>query len=173
MSSVVSTKDRNDAPASKCLARSVADAFSDDPTLEAVTINRARQTISVATLGKTNEEGISQRLTTGIQTSKTDPACALLSGKGDCQTCDSPLSPAEQKKITIQHEGDKTTIARVTCPTAPRFWRWRDIPFPRVVQRDVEFFEPHEHIDEWKPQLVAALLCGLFGVAGYFLKGNP
>ncbi len=155
------------------MARSVADALAEDPTLEAVTINRARKTISVATLGKTNEEKISQRLATGIQASATDATCALLSGNGDCLTCQSPLSPAEQKRFTIQHEGDKTTIARITCPTAPKFWRWRDIPFPKVVQRDVEFLEHAEHLEEWKAQLAAAILCGAFGLIGYALRGGP
>ena len=31
-----------------------------------------------------------------------------------------------------------TTIARVTCPTAPKFWRWRDLPFPRIEPRTME-----------------------------------
>src|SRR6185436_1257438 len=61
----------------------------------------------------------------------------------------------------------------VTCPTAPRFWRWSAFPLPRVVQRDVEFLEHADHGDEWKLQLVAAILCGVFGLAGYFLKESP
>ena len=56
----------------------------------------------------------------------------------------------------------------MTCPTAPTFWRWRDIPLPRVVPRDVEFLEHVGEIDEWKLQLAAAILCGLFGIAGFF-----
>src|SRR5207247_2550523 len=62
------------------------------------------------------------------------------------------------------------------CPTAPKFWRWRNMPFPKVVQRDVEFLEHvDEHEDEWKPQLAAAILCGVFGLAGYVLlrAGHP
>src|SRR5260221_1565832 len=173
MNALPPAKDRSGSPPSKCMARSVADALAEDPTLEAVTINRARKTISVATLGKTNEEKISQRLATGIQASATDATCALLSGNGDCLTCQSPLSPAEQKRFTIQHQGDKTTIARITCPTAPKFWRWRDIPFPKVVQRDVEFLEHAEHLEEWKAQLAAAILCGAFGLIGYALRGCP
>jgi len=35
-----------------CIVRSVASAFAAEPKLEAVTINKARQTISVATLGR-------------------------------------------------------------------------------------------------------------------------
>ncbi len=65
-----------------------------------------------------------------------------------------------------------TTISRVTCPTAPKFWRWRDIPWPKVVQRDVEFLEHEHEVDEWKPQLVAAILCGAFGLLGWALHDN-
>ena len=57
-------------------------------------------------------------------------------------------------------------------PDRTAFWRWRDIPWPRVVQRDVEFLEHADHIDEWKAQLVAAGLCGVFGLTGFFLKGS-
>ena len=39
-----------------------------------------------------------------------------------------------------------------------------------MVQRDVEFIEHADHINEWKAQLAAAVLCGVFGLAGYFLR---
>ena len=158
----------------RCLARSVTDALAQEPTLEAVTVNRSQKTISVATLGQVDVPRITERITTTIQKAGADTAspCALLSGHGDCHTCVTPLTPNELERITIRSEGDTTTIARVTCPTAPRFWRWRDIPWPKVVQRDVEFLEEHEHLDEWKAQLAAAVLCGVFGLAGYFLKGS-
>src|SRR5579859_6477824 len=158
----------------KCLARSVADALAHEPTLEAVTVNRARKTISVATLGQVDVPRITERVSASIQCAReaAEPSCAILTGSGDCQTCAMPLSAAERRAITIRNEGDATTIARVTCPTAPRFWRWRDIPWPKVVQRDVEFIEHADHVDEWKPQLLAAVLCGGFGFTGYFLSGQ-
>src|SRR5882672_3131631 len=159
-----------------CLARSVAEVFAEDPTLEAVTIDRARQTISVATLGKANVPQISERIRSTIeraQTTDASPPCTLLIGKGDCQTCAQPLSEVERRKITIRHDAGTTTIARVTCPTAPTFWRWRDIPWPRVVQRDVEFLEHVDEINEWKAQLAAAILCGVFGLSGYLFRAYP
>ena len=70
--------------------------------------------------------------------------CTLLAGESTCQTCGQPLSDFERQKITIRQEADTTTIARVTCPTAPKFWRWREIPWPKVVQRNVEFLEHAE-----------------------------
>jgi Cd2+/Zn2+-exporting ATPase len=157
--------------AGSCLARSVADTLAEEPMLEAVTIDRAHQKISVATLGRADMAGLTERITTQFQAAQavdSDHTCSLLNGAGDCLTCEAPLSEAERGKITIRSDGPTTTIARVTCPTAPRFWRWRDIPFPKVVQRDVEFLEHVEKIDEWKPQLVVAILCGVFGLTGFF-----
>ncbi len=161
----------------QCLARSVVDTLAEEPALEAVTIDRAHQKISVATLGRTDVTRLTERLTTKFQAAEAaDPshACSLLNGRGDCLSCDTPLSETERRRITIQNNGPSTTIARVTCPTAPKFWRWRDMPLPKVVQRDVEFLESaeriDEHIDEWKPQLAAAMLCGVFGLGGHFLS---
>lgn len=175
MGSAASTEKQTDTPAAKCLARSVSEVLSQEPALEAVTFNRQRKTVSVATLGQADVPKITSRVTASIQSAQNADAqsCGLLSGVGDCQTCAQPLSEKERRAITIRNEGEATTIARVTCPTAPSFWRWRDIPWPKVVQRDIEFIEHAEHLDEWKGQLVAAALCGVFGLAGYFLKGQP
>lgn len=160
-----------------CLARSVVDALREEPSLEAVTINRAEKKVSVATLGKTDVPRLTESVTKqihGAYGNRFTEHCRLLEGKNDCRICDAPLTEAERKRVTIEHKGDVTTIARVTCPTAPKFWRWRDLPFPKVVQRDVEFLEEaehiEEHINEWKPQLAAAIVCGLCGLAGYFLR---
>jgi len=156
----------------RCLARSVAETMAEEPALEAVTIDRLQRKISVATLGRADVARLTERITTQFQAAQDADAshtCSLLTGAGDCFTCDTPLSEDERKKITIQNDGHRTTIARITCPTAPTFWRWRDMPFPKIVPRDVEFLEHVEAIDEWKPQLAIAILCGVFGLAGFFL----
>ncbi|HSY19141.1 MAG TPA: cation-translocating P-type ATPase [Candidatus Acidoferrales bacterium] len=154
-----------------CLARSVADTLAEEPTLEAVTFDATQKKISVATLGRADVERLTERLTGKIQAAQSADAgraCSLLSGQGDCGACDSPLSEAELKRITIQRHGDATTIARVTCPTAPKFWRWRDLPFPRIEPRTVEIPDEddhdHHHADEWKLQLAAAMVCGACGL---------
>jgi Cd2+/Zn2+-exporting ATPase len=176
MSSSLEKQSGHGGETGQCLARSVVDTLAEEPALEAVTIDRAQQKISVATMGRTDVARLTERITAKFQAVQTaDPghACSLLSGRGDCLSCHRPLSEAEQNKITIRNDGPTTTIARVTCPTAPKFWRWRDIPFPKVVQRDVEFLESaehiEEHINEWKMQLAAAVLCGVLGLAARFL----
>jgi Zn2+/Cd2+-exporting ATPase len=160
----------------KCLARSVAQALAEDPTLEAVTVDQARHTISVATLGKTDVPKLTERISATVQQAEESDAvqpCNLLAGETTCLTCGQPLSEFERRKITIRRDADTTTISRVTCPTAPKFWRWRDIPWPKVVQRDVEFLEHADEVNEWKTELVAAILCGVLGLGAWFFRAQP
>ena len=128
-----------------CLARTMLNTLAEEPTLEAVTIDRANKKISVATLGRTDIGKITARVSHEFESAQVDVAknhCTLLDGKSYCTACEMPLTEAERKAVIIRTEGDATTIARVTCPTAPKFWRWRDLPFPKIVQRDVEFLDP-------------------------------
>ena len=166
------TPDSNPAPplTETCIARAVTRALVEEPALEAVTLDRTRNTISVATLGRTDVAKLTERVSTTIQAIEAASTnCQLLRRTGDCSTCEAPLTGPEQQNITIKHEEGVTTIARVTCPTAPKFWRWRDLPFPKVVQRDVEFLEGHHHDDEWKPQLALAGLCGALGLLAAYI----
>ena len=137
--------------------------------MEAVTIDRAHQKISMATLGRADVLKLTGRITDQLNAVEADAAerrCQLLAGKEECAACTNPLSELERRRITVRSEGDTTTIARVTCPTAPRFWRWIDLPLPRIEPRTIEIEEEHDHhhADEWKWQLAAAVMCGLCGL---------
>ena len=156
------------SPAPHCLVQTVAEAFTEEPALEAVKFNRAQHSISVATLGRTDSAEIEKVITERIgqiEQDETGARCKLLDGAPDCSTC-SIATPADVgRSLTVQHDADATTIARVTCPTAPKFWRWRDLPWPKIVPRAVTLpDEDDEHEHEWKLQLVAAILCGAFGL---------
>jgi Cd2+/Zn2+-exporting ATPase len=167
---------RQEDPAASCLARCVADTLAEEPALEAVTIDTAQQTISVATLGRADVDKLTERISARIssaQNSATGKTCSLLTGQSDCATCGQPLSEPELKKITIRRIATATTIARVTCPTAPKFWRWRDIPFPKIAPREMEVPEDDHHIDEWRGQLVLAIACGVFGLLAAFVIPAP
>jgi len=161
-----------------CLVRAVMEVFRENAALEAVTINHERGQVSMATLGVTDAGAISQRVTEKIQavTEARASACELANGTGGCRDCDTPLTPAELAQVTIRNEGGSLTIARVTCPTAPKFWRWREFPLPRFVPRELEIEEAGEHFGEWKWQLLCAGLCAGFGVTAYWLghsRGSP
>jgi len=171
----LATKTAIDPLKTGCFARSVVDSLAEEPGLEAVTIDPARQKISVATLGRADVDQLTRRLSDKLQAaSQAENAhvCSLLQGGGDCLGCEHPLGVVSPEKISIQRQGDSTTIARVTCPTAPKFWRWRDIPFPKIVPREIELPEDDHDVDEWKAQLAASIACGVLGVAAHFIGGG-
>ena len=162
------------AKESRCLARSVAEALGREPGLEAVTIDLNRKAISVATLGRAEDAALSNGSSAPCGRRRSTPKlsdAASQAVREAVETVRFPLSEDEHRKINIERSGQRMTISRVTCPTAPKFWRWRDLPWPKVVPREVEFVDDEEHLDEWKAQLVAAGLCGALGVAGFLFLG--
>jgi len=179
MANVPATETCHRCGPERCLARSLIATLAAEPTLEAVTIDRVHQKISVATLGRTDVDKLTARITRELATAQTGSGenhCSLLAGQSDCAHCAQPLAATDWKKITIRTEGDATTIARVTCPTAPKFWRWRDLPFPRIeaMALEVPEHDDHEHsADEWKWQMVAAVICGVAGLLAAFVVPAP
>src|SRR5579872_7120226 len=65
---------------SKCLARSVTNILAQGPALEAVTVDRVRKVISVATLGRADVPKITERVAATIQRAENGPdkSCGLL-----------------------------------------------------------------------------------------------
>lgn len=173
MSASAENGKRKEKTPENCLVHTVADLLKTESSLEAVTLNRKQEAVSVAFLGDEKKDpDLGKRVADKIQEVKKSGSshCGLLEGDTDCHTCSIPFAPFERQSFQVRHEHDATTISRVTCPTAPRFWHWREIPWPKFGPREVEIHDDHDHGDEWKPQLIFAALCGVFGLAGYFLR---
>ncbi|MBX3745102.1 MAG: heavy metal translocating P-type ATPase [Verrucomicrobiae bacterium] len=159
-----------------CLVRIVARELESQPALEAVKVDHAAGSLSVATFGDVGTpfaDRLARQLADAGAADPDGPGCALLSGASDCADCPAADQPLANSRLTVQHQPGSTTVARVTCPTAPRFWRWRDQPFPRLVPRQVRLPDSEASEQEWKPQIVAALLCGALGLLGAFLGTHP
>jgi Cd2+/Zn2+-exporting ATPase len=159
-----------------CLVHLVADEMSGDPTLEAVRVDRAAGALSVATLGTPRDGSVADRLAARLRTvdgANPGSHCALLTGAVDCTQCPHSGGLPDGRRFTVEHQPGVTTIARVTCPTAPRFWRWRDHPLPRFVPREIRLPEDEHEENEWKAQIVAALICLVAGIAGWMLGVGP
>jgi Cd2+/Zn2+-exporting ATPase len=167
-SSAPSTVDPAESP--PCLRRTVAAAMKEDRRLEAVKIDRDRRALEVATLGAADAPGAAAALTEKLEALHAAPqanACALLDGTDDCDSCPVAYTTQDLPAIQVQRHGSTVTLARVTCPTAPRFWRWREMPLPRLEPRQVTFSGEEDYDREWRAQLLAATLCGLFGILGW------
>ena len=143
--------------------------------LEAVTIDHGKEQLAIATLGKNPPDHLEQEVTAAVVQGREAGAqngCGLLEGSNDCNTCRNPLTATEAATISVDRSGASTTISRVTCPTAPMFWRWKRIPFPHFVQREMEVPEDERHLNEWKWQLLAASVCGLLGLTGFVVEDS-
>lgn len=172
MNSPADRDTQSEAKNRHCLLRTVSGAFAAEPALEAVTIHRDRNEVSLATLGRADAGAIQAHLVSALQMppgTEGEAPCRLLEGDADCSGCEVSAAVEQRRQFNIQQTPDATTISRVTCPTAPRFWRWRTLPFPKVVPREVELPEDDHALDEWKWQLVAAGLCGVFALTAWFL----
>jgi Zn2+/Cd2+-exporting ATPase len=159
-----------------CLVETVAEALAQEPALEAVKVDRQDQSVSVATLGPVDAAAIEKSVSERVRELRDREGlrhCGLLEGSSDCSTCPTPVRDEIKRGLTIQHQGSTTTIARVTCPTAPSFWRWRVIPLPKLVPREVRLPEEDDHENEWKWQLAAAAACGVLAVAAHFAPPGP
>ena len=159
------------SPQSNCLVQTVADVMRREPALEAVKIDRVQQSISLATLGQPNPD-LERVVTRQIRALQSQtPPCRLLEGDASCDSCELSFDPEWKRTLNIQQEKATTTIARVSCPTAPRFWKWRAFPLPKIVPREVYLEDEETHVHEWKQQLVAAVLCGLLAFAAWQIGG--
>jgi Cd2+/Zn2+-exporting ATPase len=155
-----------------CLVQTVAEVMRQEPALEAVKIDRAGNFISVATLGQPDAD-LESVVTGRIRELQAQgPGCRLLEGDADCGSCSISNDPAIQKNLLIRNDNASTTISRASCPTAPRFWKWRAFPLPRIVQREVHVEDEEAHVHQWRQQLIAALLCGALGIAAVVTGGR-
>lgn len=162
-------------PTDPCVVRLVVDAMRRDPSLEAVRLEHRDGGVSVATLGPPREPHLARQVAEQLQ--PLPPAdhaiCRLLLGESQCLGCPEHDVTRLPSNVRIDHLPGQTTISRITCPTAPHFWRWKRFPFPRLVPREVRLPEDASAENEWKPQLAAALGCGMAGILGAWLGGTP
>ena len=169
--SKVDPQAKSAAPAGHCLVSVVTRAMEKDPALEAVKVDRAAGALAIAALGKPPGGATVARLSDQLRdaTAKSDHVCALITGSENCSNCPQAEHLPSPDLFTVQHIPGATTIARVTCPTAPRFWRWAQTPLPKFVPREVRLPDDEHAEDEWKGQLVGATICGIAGLVGWRL----
>lgn len=165
-------KSRSAEESQHCLVHSVTAAMSREPGLEAISFDRSQESINVATVGHISDSTLAERIASTIENAQAGPSgkeCGLLTGSFNCAKCASSLTESTHNSVSVKCDGSKITISRLTCPTAPLLWRWRSLPWPKVVQRDMEFTESEEHAEDWRWQMVAAALCAAFTAGGWFL----
>jgi Cd2+/Zn2+-exporting ATPase len=159
----------------QCLVRAAATELAKNPSVEAISIKAVEGKISVATIGRVSDTGVAERIQESLAKvgARSAQQCRLLQAEAGCAQCEHPIEPIRQLGFTVTDSGGAVTVARVRCPTAPKFWRWRDFPLPRIAPRQINIPEEESDLNEWKAQAAAAGLCALFGLAGWFTPRAP
>ena len=155
-------KSRSPTQDKSCLARSVATVLGHERSLEAVTVPVLGANATLATLGKRATPELEALVRTAVlegEAAGRAIGCGLLSGKNDCESCPQPLDEAARGTMQVSRSPASATFSRVTCPTAPSFWRWQNLPLPHFEQRTLELPEDDSHLEAWKSQLAAAVAC--------------
>ncbi|HEY8933046.1 MAG TPA: cation-transporting P-type ATPase, partial [Rariglobus sp.] len=125
----------------------LADFLKQEPGVEAVRLDPGSRKVSIATLGVIDLKQLEKRLAETLAT--IEP-----------QLTKNAKAPAG---FTLKREGEVSELAEVSCETAPKFWKWREIEWPEI--------EPAVHVhgeeSEWKELTVLASICAVFGLAGF------
>lgn len=121
--------------------------------LEAVLLDPEEQTIQVATLGKPDMEALQRQLAeTLARVEDYAQQAHLLASSG----------------LIVKHMGRKTLLEKPSCQTAPRFWTWRQLTWPKAHEAQV--------VDEWRLLAWLSGACGVFCLLGFavpYVSGVP
>jgi Cd2+/Zn2+-exporting ATPase len=66
--------------------------------------------------------------------------------------------------LRMRHEGAGVVFEKPSCPTAPRFWKWREFDWPEPEEIE------EQSRAEWQALALQATLCGVALVTGYLLE---
>lgn len=157
-----------------CVVDAVTRVMAREGALRAVRLDRKAQKVSMATVGTSDLAHLERKLTTEIRLSHSpeEHGCDLLRVSRDCNACPHKSLMEAREAVTVETDGPSTIISRRTCSTAPKLWRWHDIPWPRVVPLSVEPAHEHDE-DEWKLQLASAIACAVFTGVGAAMGDAP
>lgn len=127
--------------------------LSNQPEVEAIRVDTESKEISIATLGAAKDE---EKLRVAFQTVIERIEHQLSLESSQIKVNSKPSS----NSIEIRELGQDTLIERKSCPTAPKFWHWRKIPWPE---------EEHSHVN-WRTLLTFTILSGIFGAFAFFTE---
>lgn len=128
----------------------LSDFLASQSGVEAIRLNAADRSVQVATLGQVDISALQDQLN------------ELLRSLDEKLLASTPEAPGEGLQLT-RKEG-AVLLQKPTCPTAPRFWKWRDFEWPEAEEIEKQSDE------EWRAMAVQAAICGVMLVAGYLAK---
>jgi Cd2+/Zn2+-exporting ATPase len=126
----------------------LAEFLRSSPGVEAVRLDPVARKFAIATLGPVDAAELRARL---------EEALGAIEARWDEQAA-APVG------FTLRQTDGVTELAGETCPTAPKFWRWREFSWPEPRTPAVDTEAP-----EWRQLAALAAGCGVAGSAGWII----
>lgn len=162
---------------SACVLHDLAEALAAHPALKAVWLDAANKRVSFAfSPGYETAEARQalQKIVARHQPGEP-PDCGSDSWQVVCEICERGMRramPPGIRMVAMPEAG--VMLEKESCPTAPRFWRWKQFPWVKIQARQFEPVSPieegHEEEHDWKQAMALAAGCGLATLTGFFLE---
>jgi Zn2+/Cd2+-exporting ATPase len=128
-------------------AETLAGFLRSQPGVEGVRIDSATGRVQVATLGQVDLAALEASLRETVAAVEEHLETRAAAPRG----------------FTLRREGTVTELTAPSCVTAPKFWKWQEIPL-----RDTP--EGEDHASEWRQLAAYAGACALLGITGFLLE---
>jgi Zn2+/Cd2+-exporting ATPase len=130
----------------------LADFLAQERGVEAILLNPDQRKVSVATLGQVDLKALQDRLDAVIRSLDAEfGAAAYQSGTN---------APLHVRALP----GEDVLIEKPSCPTAPKFWKWREFSWPEAEEIEDQSRE------EWQSLALQAAICGAALITGWILE---
>ncbi len=142
------------APPAPSWIEGLADFLLNQSGVEAIRIDPEERKVSLATLGQVDAAAVQARLTEAL---KALDAVWAATGKA----LPDGAGVAQAGPVHFARSTSGMLLEKPTCPTAPKFWKWREFQWPEPEEIEERSRE------EWQCLAVQAAVCGAALAAGY------
>ncbi len=137
---------RDTATAERSWMEALEDFLLDEPAVEAIRLNPASKRVEMATLGRVDGDLLEAKLAEVLRS---------VDAKWLKQV------PEHTAMLEVSQKSGVMQIEKPSCPTAPKFWKWREFEWPEADEIE------QESDDEWRVLAAQAAICGAALVAGW------
>lgn len=130
----------------------LANFLLDEPSVESIRLNPEARRVEMATLGHVDGEMLQAKLSEILRA--VDARWLRQNG---------PVTPSHGM-LDVQEKDGAFVLAKPSCPTAPKFWKWRDFAWPEPDEIE------QESEDEWRTLALQAGICAVALAAGYITE---
>jgi Cd2+/Zn2+-exporting ATPase len=140
-------------PDSSTWMNALADFLMEEPAVESIRLNPDSKRVEMATLGRVDGELLQAKLSEVLRA--VDAKWLKQNGQ---------VPPSNGMLDVQQKEDGAFVLEKPSCPTAPKFWQWRDFAWPEPDEME------QESDNEWRTLALQAGICAVALAAGFITE---